>query len=115
MTRTAGTETLHGVRIVGMRRMNSRPSGSPRWLVAFSDGTEADTGDGASCSWSIDNAEYRNVPLEVELRGGSVVKVRRTMPVVHIADFTGTPQSLTAQEVWRSQGFAVTPAPQDQQ
>jgi hypothetical protein len=115
MSRTAATQVLRGVRIATMRRLNSRASGSPRWLVCLDDGTEAETGDGAQCSHSIDNAQFRDVPLEVELRGGYIVRVQRYLPVVHIDSGPLGSDAARFSRLWREEGFTVASVPQDQE
>jgi hypothetical protein len=114
MSRTAATQTLRGVRITGLQRLRNDPSGNPRWQVFLSDGTEARTGDGANCAYGIDNVQYRDVPLEVELRGGYLVKIKRTLPVVHVQPGSPDIGSTSAAKHWIDEGFVVMPVPQDQ-
>jgi hypothetical protein len=68
---------LAGVKITGLTRLRNDAAGNPRWLVQLDDGTEAATEDGAQCAYSIDNVDYRGVPLVVTMRRGKIARVRR--------------------------------------
>jgi hypothetical protein len=74
--RTMNPTTLTGVKIVSLKRLHNSVNGNPRWLVLLDDGTEARTKPDAMLSYTIDNPEYRKVPLAVRLDGrGNIASI----------------------------------------
>lgn len=60
--------------IASIKRLNTSALGNPRFRVTFTDGSIAQTQSDASISYSIENREYRDVPLEVTFsRAGRIV------------------------------------------
>lgn len=51
--------------IASLERLKLSTNGNPRFLVTFTDGTTAQTQTDASIGYSIENPEYRDVPVKV--------------------------------------------------
>jgi hypothetical protein len=74
------TITRTGLVISRLERLTNSPgTGSPRWLVHFTDGTSADTFPDAEIAFGIENSEYRHTPLTVACssRTGQVTRIER--------------------------------------
>lgn len=73
-------KTLSGVKIRELTRLRNSASGNPRWLVTLSDGTSAPTLADADANFGIENSEFQDTPLTVELEGGQITRVARQDP-----------------------------------
>lgn len=51
--------------IIALERLRLSVNGNPRFRVTFDNGTVAQTETDASIGYSIENPEYRDVPLRV--------------------------------------------------
>lgn len=58
-----GTERV--LTIATLERLKLSVNGNPRFRVTFTDGTSAQTQTDASVGYSIENSEYRDVPVRV--------------------------------------------------
>lgn len=72
--------TLTGVKIRELTRLRNSPSGNPRWMVTLSDGTSAPIKPDADANFGIENSEFQNTPLTVEIQGGQIIRIARQEP-----------------------------------
>lgn len=62
--------------IAKLERLKLSRNGNPRFLVTFTDGTTAQTQTDASIGYSIENSEFRDVPVRVSYtRAGRIFDV----------------------------------------
>jgi hypothetical protein len=58
-------ETSRVLTIASLERLKLSTNGNPRFRVTFTDGTVAQTQTDASIGYSIENSEFRDVPVRV--------------------------------------------------
>lgn len=60
--------------IAELERMNNSANGNPRFLVKFTDGTEASTQVDAAVAYGLENPEFRDVPVTFTVtRAGRII------------------------------------------
>ena len=59
-----------------LERMKSSVNGNPRFMVTFTDGSSMPTKPDAMLAYGIENEEYRDRPLLVEVERGQIVYLR---------------------------------------
>lgn len=64
-------------KIESLKRLSNSANGNPRWEVTFTDGTVFETGKDSMVGYVIDNWEYRDVMVTVQLSRGKIVNIRR--------------------------------------
>jgi hypothetical protein len=69
-------ETSRVLTIASLERLKLSTNGNPRFRVTFTDGTVAQTQTDASIGYSIENSEFRDVPVRVSFtRAGRIFDV----------------------------------------
>lgn len=72
----ANGEYTRTLTIESMKRLNLSAMGNPRFEVTFTDGSVAQTQTNSSVGYSIENPEYRGVPVLVSFtRAGKIFGV----------------------------------------
>jgi hypothetical protein len=66
-TRKGSAPDLIDVVVIGARRKTNSVNGNPRWTLAFSDGTIADTMSDASICYDVENVKRSKAHLDVYL------------------------------------------------
>jgi hypothetical protein len=66
-----GTERT--LTIASLERMKLSAMGNPTFRVTFTDGTVARTRENASIAYSIENSEYRGVPVRVSFTAAGTI------------------------------------------
>ena len=73
----ANGEYTRTLTIDSLERLKLSVNGNPRFRVTFTDGTVAQTQTDSSIAYSLENPEYRNVPVVVHFtRAGRIFDVR---------------------------------------
>jgi hypothetical protein len=71
MSKRVGT---HVLTIASLERRNLDAGGNPRFNVYFTDGTHEQTATGSQVNYAIENAEFRNVALDVTFDDDGKIK-----------------------------------------
>jgi hypothetical protein len=66
--------------IANLKRLKNTVNGNPRYIVTFTDGTSIRTQGDSMLGYSVENPEYRDVPLKLEVNGRGTLSGLEPVP-----------------------------------